>query len=350
MESLLLVLMLLTFAALIFVCVHQAFSESTAWGWACSLIPFSWFVFYGSRWQRMRLLGVCHGVALVGVMLALVLVIRAYPFVFDGSWLAGLRDRLAPAYGTLPLTLNGNQLVSDQQVRASLKGAGTVFGRGSSPLLQLDQVVFKDGQLKLYTAGQSRSLSVILDLAKYPVEAFNGIVLDLKPTDRTGPLIHVIAHGAAARPALVESFAQGYRLKLILDRISDNRYQGQLLLKLPDGKQGFVAGQFAALNKDLSSASGEILRSHDSEDTIEYIVERYLDHQPYFKAYKVLDFDGTYFQTALAPPSASTHVTLLSVDGSRFQIMVRLQKVAGEWVVETRPLQRALTSVLLSRR
>ncbi|HAG93887.1 MAG: hypothetical protein CMK83_16465 [Pseudomonadales bacterium] len=342
METVLLGVSLLVFGALTINCLRLAFGESLSWGLACTLFPASWIPFYGARWHATQVQGVLHGVSLIAVLLFGALFIRSNPFLFDGHPLSAVRDYVAPAYAQSPLLLSSETYASDYDIKRRVRATGIGYGRYLGADYRFEQVVFADGMLRFKQLGKDEILEIAIELQDFDVAGSGNLVLDLTPDSDNFPLVHVLQYRPQSALPSVQSFERDYWMELYLDRVSDNRYQGEILLKLPDGRNGFLAGNFTASTKDVIWEFGDVVRSYDSNDTIEYIARQYLINNLGTSLDKVVGFDDTFYQTSLETFTGHTDVQLVMVDGSVHDIRIQLYKNEKEWVVERSPVRELI--------
>ena len=345
METLLLGLALAVFGATTINCIRLAFGESTGWGLACTVFPLSWLPFYGTRWDTLKAQGILHGVSLIAVLLFASLFIRNNPFLFDQHTLSTVRDYVAPAFAQSPLSLASAKFASNYDIEQNVGSKGIGYGRYRGIEYRFEQVVFSGGMLRFKQRETGSSLEVAIELPANEVEDSGSLVLDITPDAGYFPLVHVLQYNPQSALPKVHSFERGYWLELSLDRVSDYRFQGEILLKLPDGRKGFLAGDFNASSKDVLWELGEVVRSYDSNDTIEYIAEQYLINNLGTALHQVIDFNDTYFQTNLEASTAHTDVNLAMVDGSEHDIRIELFKHGNEWVVERSPVRELISAL-----
>ncbi len=350
METFLFIAAMLAFIGVTLNCLRLAFSQSTGWGVACTLMPLSWIPFYGSDWERLRGQGVVHTITLVAVLLFGALHVRANPFSFDDSALALVRDKVAPAYARAPLSLSAPKFASDYEIKRHSNRKGANYARFLGRDYRFQQVVFADGILRFKQLGQQEPLEFAIDLQGYDVDESGSLMLDLTPESTGFPLVHVMQYGAESALPGVSSFERGYWLELMLTRVTDNRYQGEVLLKLPDGRKGYLAGSFNAPTRDLVWEFGDVKRSYDSNDTIEYVASQYLINNLGSSLNEVVGFRGTFFQTNLEESTASTRVSVAMVDGSTHDIDIELFKNGSGWVVERTPVRELIGALQTIRR
>ncbi|MBA54685.1 MAG: hypothetical protein CMK89_09540 [Pseudomonadales bacterium] len=350
METFLFTAALLAFAGVTLNCLRLAYGRSLGWGVACTIMPISWIPFYGLEWDRIRIQGVVHTLSLIALLFFSALYMRANPFVFDQGLLAGLRDRVAPAFGQTPLSLSSPKFASDYEINAKrLQGNGN-YGRYLDREYRFDHVVFTDNMLRFKQLDAEEPVEFAIDLHGYDVAESGSLVLDLTPTSTGFPLVHVMQYQPHSALPQVSSFERGYWLELILDRVTDARYQGQVVLKLPDGRKGYLAGNFNASARDLIWEFGDVKRSHDSNDTIEYVAGQYLVNNLGSSLLNVVDFHNTFFQTNLEESTGHTRVTVAMVDGSIHDIDIGLFKNDDEWVVERTPVRELIGALQTIRK
>jgi len=342
METVLLGLALVAFGVTTINCLRLAFGESAGWGLACTVLPLSWIPFYGNRWEVMRTQGVLHVVSLAAVLLFASLYIRSNPFIFDQHTLSNVRDYVAPAFAQSPLSLASTKFASNYDIEQKARSRGIGYGRYRGADYQFEQVVFSSGMLRFKQRKAGETLEIAIELPHYQVEDSGSLVLDITPESGEFPLVHILQYHPESAVPRVHSFERGYWLELMLDRVSDYRYQGNILLKLPDGEKGYLVGDFHASSKDVLWEFGDVVRSYDSNDTIEYIAEQYLVNNLGTSLYEVIGFEDTFFQTNLEASTAHTDVKLSMVDGSEHDLRLQLFKHDGEWVVERSPVRELI--------
>ena len=339
METFLFISALLAFCGVTLNCLRFAYGRSVGWGLACTIMPLSWIPFYGVEWGRVRIQGVIHILTLTAVLFFGTLYVRANPFQFDESLLSGVRDRVAPAFAQAPLSLAAPKFASDYEINSKFQPEGGNYGRYLGHDYRFSQVVFADGMLRFKQLDVEEPVEFAIDLHAYDVGERGSLLLDLTPASTAFPLVHVMQYNPHSALPHVSSFERGFWLELILDRVSDDRYQGQVVLKIPDGRKGFLAGGFNASTKDLIWEFGEVQRSYDSNDTIEYVAGQYLVNNLGSSLLNVVDYNDTFFQTNLEESTAYTQVTVSMVDGSIHDIDIDMFKNDNQWVVERTPVR-----------
>ena len=339
METFLFVAALLAFAAATLNCLRLAFGRSINWGMTCSLLPLAWVPFYGFDWERLRGQAVTHLLTLIAFVFCSVLFIRSNPFIFDNSLLSGLRDTVAPAFAQAPLPLDAPRFASDYEIKRQVSRRDESYGRFLGRDYVFKQVVFADGILRFKQLSSEQPVEFAIDLHDYAVADSGSLVLDLTPASAGLPLVHVMQYQRESALPDVNSFERDYWLELVLDRVTEERYQGRVLMRLPDGRKGYLAGNFNASTKDLLWELGDVNRSYDSNDTIEYVASQYLINNLGSSLLNVVDFNDTFFQTNLEESTAQTLVTIATVDGGIHDIAIELYKNQNQWVVERTPVR-----------
>lgn len=349
METFLFIAALLAFTGVTLNCLRFAYGRSLGWGLACSVMPLSWIPFYNLEWDRIRTQGVIHTITLIALLFFGALFIRANPFLFDQGLLAGLRDRVAPAFAQAPLSLSSPRFASDFEISSKRLGNGNV-GRYLDRDYRFEHVVFKDDVLRFKQLNADDPVEFVVDLHGYDITESGSLMLDLTPASSEFPLVHVMQYQPYSALPDVSSFERGYWLELILDRVTEERYQGQVVLKLPDGRKGFLVGSFNATTRDLVWELGDVIRSYNSNDTIEYIAGQYLINNLGSSLLNVVDFNDTFFQTNLEESTGRTQVTVAMVDGSIHDIDIGLFKNGDEWVVERTPVRELIGALQTIRK
>ncbi|MEE2731862.1 MAG: hypothetical protein VYA55_13665 [Pseudomonadota bacterium] len=339
METFLFIAALLVFSGVTLNCLRLAYGRSLPWGVACTLMPLTWIPFYNLEWDRARVQGVLHTLSLISLLFFGVLYMRANPFLFDDGTLAAVRDKVAPAFAQAPLSLAAPRFASDYEIAAHGFQEGANQARYLGRKYQFEQVVFADGILRFKQLDAPEPVEITIDLQGFEVGESGSLMLDLTPASVGFPLVHVMQYRPETALPNVDSYEKGFWLELILERVTEDRYQGRVQLKFPDGRKGYLAGNFNASTRDLVREFGEVVRSYDSNDTIEYVAEQYLVNNLGSSLLNIVDYHNTFFQTNLEDSTAHTNVTVAMVDGSIHDIDISLFKNDNEWVVERTPVR-----------
>ena len=350
METFLFTAALLAFTGVTLNCLRFAYGRSLGWGLACTVLPLSWIPFYHLEWDRIRIQGVIHTIALIALLFFGALYIRANPFLFDQGVFTGLRDRVAPAFAQAPLSLSSPRFASDYKINSKKLRGNENVGRYLDREYRFEHVVFKDNILRFKQLNAKDPVEFAIDLHGYEITESGSLMLDLTPASTGFPLVHVMQYQPHSALPDVSSFERGYWLELILDRVTDERYQGQVVLKLPDGRKGYLVGNFNASTRDLVWELGDVIRSYDSNDTIEYIAGQYLINNLGSSLLNVVDYNDTFFQTSLEESTGQTQVTVAMVDGSIHDIDIGLFKNGDEWVVERTPVRELISALQTIRK
>lgn len=347
METLLFYITLLMFAGFSLNCIRLAFAHSHFWGMLSVLFPPSWLAFYPVHWRDIRIQGIAHCVSFIGLLLFSSLYIRANPLEFDNHALASLRDVVAPAFAATPLALSAPKYATDLEVEKSRQlHSSQAYSHYAGVAYQFQQATFSDQMLRFKQLQPVKEpIEFVIDLSGFYAPTNTGLALHITPDSLHRPLVHVLKYAKGSAIPQVDSFDHGYWLELMLSNDGDAFYEGQIQLKLPDGKKSFLAGNFGASAQDLIWEFGEVNPQYDSNDTIQYVAQQYLLNHLGSSLQQVQSFSRTFFQTNLEEPTAHTLAKLSMVDGSEHDIQLRLFKSDQGWVVEHTPVRELISAL-----
>ncbi|KAF1066566.1 MAG: hypothetical protein GAK45_01885 [Pseudomonas citronellolis] len=256
MDSLLILAALVLMAAGYAWLIILGFSRSLYWGLGCLLPPLA-VVFLVQHWSLAR----------KALLLAAVGVV---PLVAGLAMLAS-HD---PARLRTILTLNW----APATVHAAPELATTLGGELNGQPFIPDQGSFLDGRLELREGGgfyPQRALRIYLPNA--PVGA---VRVDVLPEDRGAlPVVEVswLAPGGSLPEAV--RFPRGYTLHLNLQPKAPNRLEGELHLALPIDSGTALTGHVELYTNGLRYRDGAVDRRIDSQDTLAYVLDDYLQRR-----------------------------------------------------------------------
>lgn len=346
MEMLLLVLATIVFLGLSVNYFRLAFEVSNLWVVLGLLFPPSCIAFYVVFSPKYRLQALFHGVGFVALVLVSILYVRTYPLEFDQTRLAQIRNVIAPAFSDSPLAINTLPYATDAELEKYFSSKKRTVARVNGRSVRVKQVVFTDNMLRFKSFSRSgRGVEIAIDLSEADIPNPDNIELDLTPDSAFLPTVVVHSMPDRALEASAASYDYGYWLELTVEKTSDSEYTGFINLKLPDGQKSYLAGQFTAQNRDLVWDHDGVDRSYDSNDTIEYVAEKYLANKLGSSLVEVKQFDGTYFQTGLADASGQTRAQITLTDGSEQNIELRLFKGEFGWAVEHTPVRDLIAAL-----
>lgn len=348
--------MLILSAAAFVICtgllVHGAFKVKPYWGLLALFAPPSWPIFYAEHWKKFRLIGIFHLTSFVALLFATTFYVRAYPFEFDGTLLAPLRDHLAPAFASQPLSLEKRSFASEETLLAhsdKLKSRTVLNFRGR--LVEMGQATFSDGILRMHSEPNRKpQIELAIDLRATGLYTGGATVLDLSPDSIDHPSVYIFEYAHRYTLPVITAYDGGFWLTMSLNRDDQSgdiqnletqnqgyqsKVKGDIQLRLPDEDQSYVAGHFAASRKDLRWEIGNVRRDHDSNDTIEYVAQQYIENKLGNSLSQIISFRKTFYQTALDEATGSTLATLAMNDGSvqYLELSLYKDKDAG-WIVE----------------
>lgn len=340
------VLATMVFLALSVNYFRLAFAISNLWVALGLLFPPSCIAFYAIFAPKYRLQALFHGVGFMAVVLFTVLYVRTYPFEFDQTRLAQFRDWVAPAFSNTPLAINTLPYATDAELEQSFAREKRTVARLNGIRVKVKQVVFNHNILRFKSlSGFGGATEIAIDLANSDIP--NPDNIELVTTPESADLPTVIVHTKSeknVKPSAT-SYNYGFWLELKVEKINESEYDGFVNLKLPDGQKSYLAGHFVAQKRDLVWEHDGVDRNYDSNDTIEYVAEKYLANKLGSSLVEVKMFNDTYFQTGLADASGRTlaHITL--VDGSDQNIELRLFKGEFGWAVEHTPVRDLIAAL-----
>lgn len=347
MESALFFIGVLLFAALTLNYLRIAFQTALYWLLLGIVFLPSCIVFYAKHWDRYKPQAIVHGASCVALALFTTLYVRAYPFEFEQTAAASLRNFVAPAFAEAPLAIEPLIYATDAEMSRYLKpGHKRAVIQVEQRRLRMKRAVVSNGIIRFKTLVHSPgSVEVAIDLNQANISNPDVIELDITPAQSKLPSVYVLQFSDMEHKPAIEVYDHGYWMELSLNKMGKHYYEGFINLKLPDGAQSFVAGYFDAYDVDLVWDYGEVDRNHNSNHTIEYVAEQYLVNKLGSALGSVERFEGTFFQTTLEEPSATTTAHINMVDGSQQHIALNLFKGAEGWTVEHSPVRELISAL-----
>ena len=316
--------------------LRDAHRKSPVWAWVSVLVPPIAMVYYTIYWQRRWPLFTAHSLAIALMVLGGLLVLRAHPHQFDNSFLAGLRDSVAPASRNLPMDVEVEEFASTRRISPYIgRIDGVMGGRLFGDPIRIENVELVDGILR-FQKGQGfyprREVAIFLGITEYDVD--DRWELNINPATQESPIIHVSRYDARSGELKTDVYDQGYWLELVLSDRRDNEVSGFIRLLLPGDSKDFIAGNFESYTSRLRYSGDEVDRFHDSVDTIEHVANQHLDSR-FRKAVKDVSFMETHYLAHIAVPTGKTIAQLKLIDNSVHTITLNLFKGEQGWTVDT---------------
>lgn len=297
------------------------------------------------KWRSLRTVAIFHAVAWVGVLLSCILYLRANPMHFEGGVLGELRNLVAPAFAEPPFNRRENDCSYDQSIFGSGEVPIATLNRAGRSAVTMDQVVLSRNVLRFSSANYPEDGHVLIDLGEAFAQDLEDGVADLGVDQSYEVLLHIVDYGFGSSMVKIDSHTDDFCIQLSISRVSPHRYKGKVLVDLHSGSEGGLTGSFTALDRNLASNMGEVNRSYNSSDTIEYIVRDYLEVNLSTKLTRVVGFNRTYFQASQSEPEASTEVTLELEGGNQVSIGLNLSKRYDVWTVDPIPVNDLLAAL-----
>ena len=245
--------LLLVFAGFVWL-ISQAFATSLLWGIG-SLLPPLTLAFVFSHWRAARRAVV---LSCLGVI----------PLVVGLSLLASRdADRLAAIFSL-------RWLPTQVQPELSMNIKGQLNGRAFAP----QQGEFINGVLTLREGQGFFARQEVIVRLREPVDG--ALRVDVLPDD-AGPLPEVEIAWLSRDRELPESrrLDRGYTLHLDLEPVAPNKLSGDFHLVLPPHYQTSLNGNVELFTNRLRYRNGEVDRRHDSQDTLAFVIEDYLQRR-----------------------------------------------------------------------
>lgn len=236
--------------------VMRGFATGLLWGWACLLPPLT-LLFVVAHWRRARQPLACCALGMIPLIVGLAVLAGQDPQRLDGiislQWLKPEQ----PAAGELNIQLHGQ-----------------LNGEPFTP--QEGELV--DGVLSL-REGQDFFARRELSIRGLPVAA-DGLRLDVLPDD-SGQLPEIELSWLQPEQDLPEArqLKGGYTLHLDLRPEAPNRLVGDFHLVLPAQFQTTLTGKVELFRNGLRYQQGQVDRSVDSRDTLQYLITDYLQRR-----------------------------------------------------------------------
>ena len=347
METALLLLATSLFLVCSVLYLRVAFQSTLGWGLAGILFPPSAGLYYALDWQRLRPLALLHLASVFMLGFTLALWVRAHPYSFDGTRLAWLRDWIAPAYARHHLEAGPVQFASEQELNPYLQQHHHATGGEIDGIpVRFVRTTLVNGVLRLKSDENFFSeTEVTIPLQGIKLDSGDNL-LEFTPASSHPPPVYVTHYPADMGKPEISVFDHGYWMDLMLSA-SNNKplYTGYIKLRLPDHKQSFLAGEFRAFTRDLRFYGDDVDLSFDSNATIEYVAEQYLDDKLGNLLDHVNGFSDTFYQTALDNPTGHTEANVKLTDGSQHQFRVDLIKGSDGWVVSDGPTAQLVAAL-----
>lgn len=316
--------------------LRDAYGKSPVWAWVSVFVPPIAMVYYTIYWHRRWPLFTAHSVGLALVVVGGLLVLRAHPHQFDNTFVAGLRDVVAPASQNRPLDVVVEEFASTRQIKPYIgRIDGVMGGRLFGDPIRIESVELVDGILRFKKGDgfyPQREVAIFLGITEYDVD--DRWELNVNPTTAKSPIIHVSRYDARSGKLKTRVFDQGYWLELVLTDRRDNEVSGFVRLLLPNEKRDFIAGNFESYTSRLRFSGSEVDRFHDSVDTIEYVANQHLETR-FKQAVKDVSFMDTHYLAHMAVPAGKTIAQLKLIDNSVHTITLDLFKGEQGWTVDT---------------
>ena len=166
MESALFFIGVLLFAALTLNYLRIAFQTALYWLLLGIVFLPSCIVFYAKHWDRYKPQAIVHGASCVALALFATLYIRAYPFEFEHTAAAPLRNFVAPAFAEAPLDIEPLIYATDAEMSRYLKpGHKRAVIQVEQRRLRMKRAVVSNGIIRFKTLVHSPgSVEVAIDL------------------------------------------------------------------------------------------------------------------------------------------------------------------------------------------
>lgn len=316
--------------------MRDAYRKAPLWAWATLLLPPIALVYYTIYWRRSWPLFTVHTVGLALTVLGGVFLLRAAPAQFDNTYLADLRDAVAPASLNRPLDIEVEEFAGHQSVGHYIgRIDGLIGGRLFGEPIAIETVELVDGALRFKKGNgffPQKEVAIYLGITAYEVDG--EWELDLNPTSENVPTIHVSEYQARQGKIKTQVIDGGYWLELHLSDRRQNQLSGFVRLLLPGDKKDFIAGNFESYTSRLRYVGDDVDRFHDSNDTVEYVAGQHLASR-FKKAVKKVSFIDTHYMAHVAIPHAETIAELHLIDGSVHTIPLALFKGEQGWTVDT---------------
>ncbi|PKF72715.1 MFS transporter [Pseudomonas fluvialis] len=285
--------------------IRMAFSTSLFWGLG-SLLPPITLIYLLRYWRQARkavLLGALGIIPLiVGVTLLASQDAERLQAILSLQWLEA--EQQAP--GSLDIRLNGEL-------------NGQPFRPQHAELI--------DGVLSLREGGDffaRREVQIRLDGQPGPQ-----LKLSLLPDDPAPrPLVEISWLLPEQDLPEARMLQRGYTLHLDLQAQTPNRYVGDFHLVLPRSLATNLSGRIELYSDRLRYRDGRVDLSHDSEDTLAYVLRDYLQRRFATRAVSLADLNVSDFSAG----KLDLPVTAL-VDGQSQQLQVQLSKQTRGWQV-----------------
>ncbi|MFC2971576.1 MFS transporter [Azotobacter bryophylli] len=157
---------------------------------------------------------------------------------------------------------------------------------------------------------------------RIPAEHSGLLSLDVLPQDRGGiPIIEISWRSSGQELPKIYLVTRGYTLHLNLLPKSPNLLVGDFHLVLPSQYRTRLSGNIELLTDHLRYRNGKVDASFDSEETLVYVIESYLQRREATHAVQVLDLKGASF------PAQELNIQVVArIDGKLEEIGIPLAK------------------------
>lgn len=193
-----------------------------------------------------------------------------------------------------------------------------------------------DGVLKLsQTGGYYSASEVSVFLGNRTLSGWSELLVS--PGDQNVPEIHISWFEPGESIAETKIYKQGYSLDLQVEAAEENRLHAQMELILPDAVASFFVGVFDAYLNHLRYVDGRVDIRWDSQQTLQYVVAKYLKNHYEFNGLNVVRYDDMdTIDQFDAQSTTQLGVVISDQNGVQVETLFYLEKASEGWQVNAR--------------
>lgn len=358
------------------------------WGVAIVLLPPLAFWYHRLEWKRTNTAGYMQAIGLSMVLVGFALLVNNKPHllgdvlsasidppIFDsgisGSTIIGHRETQLPERNVVD-----DKVISSQVVGASGNASEVIVTNNvAAPVLYRDlkqlrrvvkaenfysisdlndstkqnsllgnlhdrlfiptEVKLIDGVLRIKQGvGFYGDREILVFLSNEQLKKARDQILIVSPGDSNPPSIHLSWQEQSSSVPQTQIFSTDYWMELKLNRIVKNKIEGFIRLMVSDDSQSHVVGRFSAYTDELRYLLGEVNTNYNSDETIEYVAEQYVNSQLDDNIMRVISYRNTLIDYFSGGNRASTEVLIELKSGRKQSLALTLEKSSRGWSVE----------------
>ncbi|WP_437882189.1 MFS transporter [Pseudomonas sp. LRF_L74] len=283
-----------------------AFGSGLLWGWG-SLLPPITLLYVGKHWLRARKAVVVFGLGFI-------------PLVVGMALLASRDAARLEALITLSWLQPPQQPPKELDIRLRGDLNGQVFAAQQAELI--------NGVLRLREGNDFFARREVI--VRLPKDTRPPVRVDILPEDQ-GDLPEVEISWLLPDQDLPEArrLDKGYTLHLDLQPLPPNKLVGDFHLVLPAQYQTTLSGRLELFRDDLRYRDDKVDLTHDSQDTLRYLVTDYLQRRFATTRVDIIDLPPVAFPTRRVATTVAA-----SIEGKPQQVPLSMEKTNTGWRVD----------------